>query len=153
MRSRTRQIALTAAMLLALVACATQMPDASLKHAIAAVRGTYTIPADGSPRYSAHAQLEQIVSQRAPRVALEELVECLDDTTPSHSTYAGTAVAVGVICHEAITVLAYHEPVAADGDIAQHWSGHVVPTATPDELKAAKHAWQRVLEKMTYHYL
>ncbi len=153
MRNRTQQFALVPAMLLALAACAISAPDTSLKQAIAAVLGTYTIPADGSPRYSAHTQLDELVSQRAPDVALEELVECLDDTTPSRSTYAGTAVAVGVICHEAITVLAYHEPVAADGDIAQHWAGDVMPTATPDALKAAKHAWRQVLENMTYHYL
>lgn len=142
-------------LLLALVACVTPTSDAAaLQRAIAEVPGVYRIEADGArARYSSLARLNEIVSHKPPETALRELIDCLDDTTPSRSTYAGKAVPVGVICYEAISVLAYHEPVDADGDIAPHWPGDVPPTATVEELQAAERAWRRVLKDKTYIFL
>lgn len=145
----------SAPLLLALVACVTPTSDAAaLQRAIAEVPGAYRIAADGSrARYSSLARLNEIVSRQPPETALRELVDCLDDSTPSRSTYAGKTVPVGVICYEAITVLAYHEPVDADGDIAPHWPGDVPPTATVEELEAAERAWRQVLKDKTYNFL
>lgn len=75
------------------------------------------------------------------------LVECLDDARPAKATVEGRQVSVGVMCYAALQRMAYsmeHE----DADLT--WPGAVEPTASTEQLKAAKAAWKEVLRKGAY---
>jgi hypothetical protein len=84
---------------------------------------------------------------------MSELIECLDNPTLSQSTLNGKPVVTGIVCYEALTQLASHEPTDAHGDVAKSWLGEVSPKASLAELKAAKEAWQQVQKEKTYSFL
>jgi hypothetical protein len=86
-------------------------------------------------------------------VALRRLVECLDDLSPSRSRLEGRNVVLGVVRHEALSQLAYHEETMTTGDIALRWAGHVLPTATARDLRAARRAWELALREEDYSFL
>jgi len=129
-------------------------PRDELTQSLADVRGTFQWREDlGRYRYSEKPRLEQIVGSRPREATVSRLVDCLDDTSPSQSTLNGKPVATGIICHEALTQMVYHEPTGADGDVANTWPGNISPTATAADLRAAKQAWKKVVESRTFTYL
>jgi hypothetical protein len=84
---------------------------------------------------------------------VRDLVNCLDDRRPSRTVLKGEPVAVGVVCYEALTQTVYYEPTAPNGDIAATWPGHIEPTATAEQLAAAKRAWTDVVDRKAYKRL
>ncbi len=100
--------------------------------------------------YSEKNLIEKILSIREPELVVNVLVNCLDDLTLTNSTLRGKRLVMGVICQEALSQTAYYEPTTKEGDIAKKWSGHILLTATPDELKEAKRAWTKVVDSKSY---
>ena len=100
--------------------------------------------------YSEKKLIEKILSTREPELAVNLLVNCIDNITLTNSTLRGKRLAMGVICYEALSQTAYYEHTTQEGDIAKKWSGHILPTATPDELKEAKRAWKKVVDSKSY---
>lgn len=100
--------------------------------------------------YSEKNFIEKILSTREPEVAVNILVNGLDDLTLTNSTLRGKRLVMGVICHEALSQTVYYEPTTQEGDLAKKWSGHILPTAAPDELKEAKRAWKKVVDSKSY---
>jgi hypothetical protein len=100
--------------------------------------------------YSEKNQIEKILSSIEPELAVNVLVNCLDDLTLTNSTLQGKKLVIGVICYEALSQTVYYEPTTQEGDIAKKWPGYILPTATPDELKEAKRAWKKVLDSKSY---
>lgn len=84
---------------------------------------------------------------------INELVECLDDGTPSAATLEGRRLPTGVLCREALGQIVYYESTGPNGDIAARWPGNIGPTATTDELAAAKRVWREVIAKKLYRRL
>jgi hypothetical protein len=121
-----------------------------LRSSLAQLTGTYEWN-DELRRYvfSNAAGIEALVREAAD-ATVRELVECLDDEAASKVTLQGRAVPVGVVCYQALTQLVYYEPTGPSGDIAAEWPGHVEPDATAEDLRAAKEAWQQVVEKKAY---
>lgn len=137
--------------LLALAACAGGAGSADLPARLAGVEGSFVVQsAFAQHNYSAPAAIGAILAGRDTQSAIASLVNCLDDTSPSASRLNGQPVPVGVMCYEALTQLAYHEPADADGDVAASWDGWIAPDATPEQLRRAKAAWQTVLAQKTY---
>jgi hypothetical protein len=82
--------------------------------------------------------------------AIAKLVDCLDDSDLTRVTLQSKPVPVGVLCGLALQRMASateHEDDAGD------WPGVILPTATPDELRAAKAAWKVVLESGRYRIM
>ena len=98
------------------------------------------------------AAIEKLVGKGSDQ-QIRELVDCLDDETPSRATLNGQPVPVGVMCYQALSQTIYYEPTAKDGDLAADWPGHLEPTATPQELAAAKRAWIDVVNRNAYRRL
>jgi hypothetical protein len=96
--------------------------------------------------------LEKILSGRPGEENVQLLVDCLDDTSPSHSAFDGTAVAVGIVCYEALTQTVYYEPTAPNGDIAANWPGNISPKASAQQMRDAKAAWTTVVEAKTFTF-
>lgn len=119
-----------------------EVPD--LKGTIAEVKGVYTWHSDLKRyEYSEKPKLEEILSAHSPEHAVAVLIECLDDRSTSASTLDGKPVAIGVVCYEALSQLAYHEPTDPSGDVATVWPGIVSPGATPKQMQDAKAAWKK----------
>ena len=74
--------------------------------------------------------------------SLPALVDCIDDPRPAQATLDGKAVSLGVVCHQALRLVAYVEQ--------PDWPGHVGPLATPEERTAAKAAWESALAEGRY---
>lgn len=102
--------------------------------------------------YSEKQRIEEILSNRETEPALKVLVGCLDKLELSNSVVQDRKVVVGIICYEALSQTVYYEPSTPDGDVAMNWPGHISPTATPDELREAKRAWERVIATKAYIY-
>lgn len=106
-------------------------------------------------------KLRELIEARKPNFESHDpdpvwntLVGCIDDLRPARATLDGKKpVVVGVVCYQALRLFVTHEETDASGDIAQTWVGHIEPTATPDELAAAKKAWLQVLKDKTYGFL
>ena len=79
--------------------------------------------------------------------AVARLTDCLDNPQPSSTTLEGKPVPIGVVCYEALLYTAYAEPEGSD---TGEWPGIVLPTATVEELRAAKAAWQQVVREKSY---
>jgi hypothetical protein len=150
--------ALTIGLLLLLFsACAQEIestgpgsPDPMLKE-LSEIKGKYTWDKELNRYiYSDKQRIEAILSTRDTELALKTLVGCLDNFELSNSVIQDKRVVLGIICYEAISQTAYYESTAQDGDVAKNWSGHILPTATPDELREAKKAWENVIASKTY---
>lgn len=126
----------------------------SLITALVAVDGKFDWRSDLN-RYifTAPEQIETIVAAATPNIAVPILVDCIDNQAPSHATLNGVAVAVGMVCYQALSQTASHEETAPNGDIASAWAGHIEPTSTIEQRIAAKRAWQIVLKEKTYGLL
>lgn len=81
------------------------------------------------------------------------LVQCLDRKEPAKATARGRPVTLGVMCYWALRHLAYYEYYQYEGDpeSPERWAGQIDPTATPDQLRAAKEAWLKVVRERKYH--
>ena len=140
-----------------LVACTGNESDGhvdskmELVMALSSVEGQY-IQEEGAQSYSYSGldKLHGIVGSYAPVSILPTLVDCLDDMSETRSSLNGKSVARGVVCYEALSLLVYYEPTAASGDIAKEWPGHIGPTASEEQLIAAKKAWQQVVKEKSY---
>jgi hypothetical protein len=55
-----------------------------------------------------------------------------------------------MVCYEALTQLVYYEPTAPSGDVALEWEGYVAPSASAQDLRAAKKAWMQMVEQDAY---
>jgi hypothetical protein len=76
--------------------------------------------------------------------ALNDLVRCLSDESPSRVTLGDKPVPIGIVCYEGLTKLVYFE---AD---SPQWPGYIDASATHKELLAAQAAWQRVIKDRAF---
>lgn len=83
-------------------------------------------------------------------VAIEPLVKCIGDTSPTLSMIQGHAVPVGVLCYEVLNRMIYHEEPSVTGDIDPDWAGYITPEARALDLRRAQQAWQRVIRDGTF---
>ena len=90
--------------------------------------------------------MEKIVAAQPRAGVVPALVNCLDDITPSKSELDGKPVAVGIVCYEALSNLVYYEPTTAT------WAGYITPRATPQQMRAAKAAWTRVVADKAFSF-
>ena len=73
----------------------------------------------------------------APETHLATLVACIDDPRPARALLNGEPVRLGVLCYQALRLVAYVE--------APDWPGHVGPLATAADRQAARKAWEAAL--------
>lgn len=126
------------------------LPDSMLKE-LSEIKGKYVWDNELKRYiYSEKQRIEEILSTKETELVLKTLIGCLDNFELSNSVIQEKRVVLGIICHEAISQTAYYEHTTQDGDVAKNWSGHVLPTATPDELRKAKRAWETVVASKTY---
>ena len=83
--------------------------------------------------------------------AIRPLVRCIGDTTPTLTKLNKRAVPLGVVCFEVLNRMIYHEESTATGDMDPAWAGDITPEATPDELRRAQRAWEKVVKDGTFH--
>lgn len=104
-------------------------------------------------RYSDKVRLDEIVTSENRQQVLPVLVACIDDESPTQTRLNGKPVMLGILCYQALTQIAYYEPTEPGGDISKSWPGHISPIATVNDLRAAKRAWQQVLENKAFIFL
>ena len=115
-----------------------------IRQALAALEGSYRWRADLKfYLYSEQQQIESIISALPPKVAVSELIWCLDDRSTSMSTFEGKRVNVGLVCYTALTQLAYYEHTNSSGSRSTHWPGLISPRASSREMQRAKAAWKK----------
>ena len=116
---------------------AAPLPAASLEDALLTYDGRFVWDA---------ARQEFVFSDRpglatllgpAPDAHLATLVACIDDPRPARALLDGATVALGVLCYQALRLIAYVE--------APDWPGHVDPRAAAAERQAARRAWEAAL--------
>lgn len=100
--------------------------------------------------YNKRDEIEKIIEGRNVEETLHILVKNINNSRSSNSLINGKKVAIGVVCYTAITQIAYYEPTAKDGDVANAWEGYISPDATMEELSKAKKAWQKIIEAHLY---
>jgi hypothetical protein len=123
----------------------------NLKSNLSQLKGEFVWREDlGKYHYSEKLRIEEILSVQSSEKSVAILVDSLDDKSKTQSKIDNEIVSLGVICYEALTQLVYYEPTTMDGDIAQHWPGYISPKSTPDEIRAAKQAWKKVIEEKSY---
>lgn len=124
--------------------------DAMLKE-LSAINGKYIWNNEQKAYiYSEKQYIEEILSNKETEFVIKTLVGCLDNPELSNSTINNQRVALGMICYEALSQTAYYEDTTKEGDVAKYWPGHVLPTATPEELRRAKRAWEKVVDSKAY---
>lgn len=100
--------------------------------------------------YTDKIHIEKILSSKNTEPVIHILINCLDNFTLSNSTINEKKVVLAIICYEALSQTIYYEHTTAQGDIAKHWSGHLLPTANKDDLFEAKRAWKLILDSKSY---
>jgi hypothetical protein len=134
-------------------AAAQQQDESTLTTALAKVGGAYEWNEELKRFvFSDKPAIDKLV-EPATDATIRDLVQCLDDKTPSATTLKDEHVAVGVLCHEALGLIVYYEAAAPNGAPDANWPGYVEPTATAEELAAAKRAWSEVVERRAYKRL
>lgn len=133
---------LAAALLVVATGIAAPADAGELEEALLAVEG----------RFEWHAERQDFIFSDRPRLAgllepepeqwLATLVDCIDDERQAGATLGGAPVNLGVMCYQALRLVAYVE--AAD------WAGHIGPQATSAERRAAKQAWRAALDERRY---
>ena len=103
--------------------------------------------------YNKRGGIEKLIEGRNVEETLRILADNIDNPRPSNSMINGKKVVLGVVCYTAIAQIAYFEPAAKDGDVAEAWAGHLSPEATMEELSKAKMAWQAIIELQLYFLL
>jgi hypothetical protein len=144
-------------LVLAITACSpapsAQSAATAVRAALSRVSASYEWNAASKRyRFFDKAALERLVGSADDQI-VRDLVDCLDDGTPSATLLKRAPVPVGVVCYEALNQIVYYEPTEPSGDIAQRWRGHIDPTATLIQLQEAKRAWTEVLQKKAYRRL
>ena len=123
----------------------------NIKSSFSNLKGKFIWRADlGQYYYSDKLKLEDILSKHKSEKMVVYLVELLDDKSKTQSTIDNEFVPLGIICYEALTQLVYYEPLTSNGDISQSWPGYISPKSTSKEIKAAKQAWEKVIETKSY---
>lgn len=141
MSSRSTILACLLALLLA-VAAPLAAADAPLEDALQRFEGSFHWDAArGEHVFSDRPGLAALLGP-APEQRLAELAACIDDPRPGRATLDGKAVSLGVMCYQALRLLAYVEQ--------PDWPGHIGPLATPAERRTARAAWQAVLGEGAY---
>lgn len=114
---------------------------------------TYSKPQELERSVHAHFPLAQQEEAQLPAALLAELVDCLDDTLPTESTFNDQPVPVGWLCHAALTKFIYPEVTAAGGDVAPDWAGNLkLPASPPQSMGEVKAAWRQVISSKQYKY-
>ena len=156
---RLLRFVIVVSLFLSLVACngVTDPPSAvepGVRKSLSNIEGQYLWNSE-LERYvfSDKLKLEEIISSGNQEQTLLELVDCLDDLSPTKARLDEKSVVLGVVCYEALTQLAYYEATTPEGDIAGEWEGNISPNATSEELRAAKRAWHNVLREKKYIFL
>lgn len=123
----------------------------NLKSNLSQIKGEFVWREDlGRYHYSEKLRIEEILSAHSSEKLVALLVDSLDDKSKTQSKIGNENVSLGIICYEALTQLVYYEPTTMDGDIEQSWSGYISPKSTPDEIRAAKRAWKKVIDAKSY---
>ncbi|MDR2215101.1 MAG: hypothetical protein LBE59_04575 [Nevskiaceae bacterium] len=131
-----------------------------IRQALAAIKGEFSsTPGRDGIRYSKQQDavdtvLEQTPGARRdnlPEDVLAQLVDCLDDASPSSSVFADQPSPLGWVCYATLTGFVYHEETDEQGDITS-WAGYPELPASSQAMQTAKSAWQRVLADQTYAY-
>lgn len=123
----------------------------NLKLDLSQIKGEFVWREDlGKYHYSEKLRIEEILSAERSEKLVVILVDSLDDKSKTKSKIDNEIVSLGIICYEALTQLVYYEPTTLNGDIAQNWPGYISPKSTPDEIRAAKQAWKKVIEAKSY---
>lgn len=136
-----------------LAACSTNAvnKETAIENRLANISGEYVWNnQENGYFYNKKTELNRILSEESTEKTLPLLVQCMDNPSPSNSTLAGQPVSVGILCYEALTLLVYHEPVDAEGDIALNWPGYLTLPASTENISDAKKAWQKVVQDRTY---
>ncbi|MDR2924890.1 MAG: hypothetical protein LBU76_02920 [Azoarcus sp.] len=133
--------------------------SSAFKQSLAAVDGHFNWRSKSNTHdYSKWQELRSVVLAQSPSTqrnnlpenVLAELVDCFDDPSPSASTFRNNSAPLGWVCYAALTGFVYHEETNKEGDIVQHWDGYPIFPASPQNMKAAKAAWQKVIIEKTY---
>jgi hypothetical protein len=133
------------------VAAATPAADSlrALVASLAEVEGSYRISEGGVWEFVGDRRLVEAIRAFGDS-AVVQLVQCLDRADETRTLLNGRAVPLGVLCYEALSETAYHEAVDDYGDLDAEWEGYILPTASLDELRAARQAWEEVLAIRSY---
>jgi hypothetical protein len=122
-----------------------------LKSHLSQLKGEFIWREDlGKYHYSNKLQIEKILSTQNTEETIVFLVDSLDDKSKTQSKIDNETVPLGIICYEALKQLVYYEPATPDGDIEQNWPGYISPKSTPEEIKAAKKAWNKIVKTKSY---
>jgi hypothetical protein len=155
-----------AAFILALTACSqsekqdSPAPAASdLKQALSVIEGEFARYANQDGLYytkqneardTVIALSPQMQGDTLPDNRIAELIDCIDDPSPSLSKFEGNFAPVGWVCHFTLRGFVIHEETDAEGDITS-WDGYPQFPASQQEMRAAKSAWQKVFADKTYY--
>lgn len=138
----------------ALVACAsTKMGDRSsnTRQFLSNLDGQYpNSVTSGRPRYSRLTEIARFVDSQPREVVLGELIDCLDSTDLTQSSFDGQRLPLGIICNEALGVLAYFETADSNGDLVSNQKRLLHPDSSIEELRETKRLWIDVLDRNTY---
>lgn len=97
--------------------------------------------------------MDKILPEDTSEPTIHKLANCMDRAERSRVMLNAKPVPIGVLCYTALTTLIYYEPVARNGELAPEWAGYPPPSASLNELKAAKKAWLRVIKRRAYKTL
>jgi hypothetical protein len=122
---------------------------ATLIDALMRVGATYRLSTNGGWEFTGDRHLFESIRDFRDE-AVGQLVRCLDRTEPTTTTIGDRSVPLGVLCYQALGEVAYHEAVDDSGDVYADWPGYILPTASPDELTAAREAWEHVVATRSY---
>jgi hypothetical protein len=128
--------------------------DTALITSLKELRGEYERMANVEGYvFNKKSELETIVSSKGIDQTIQVLAACLDNVTPSNVTLGGKQLPLGILCYEGLTLLIYYEPTTSSGDVALKWPGHISPTADPNQMRAAKKAWTKVVKERSFKKL
>ena len=143
--------ALVAGVVIACCACS-PMQD-SLRSELLTFEGRYDWYGQDK-RFVLHdpARLEQKVANRYKQnpKTLDELVDCMSDTTPSKLLLEGKPVPLGQVCYETLTMLIYFEPDAESKNKTKLWRGYISAKANDKEREEAQKEWRKVVQQHLY---
>jgi hypothetical protein len=141
MSSRSKRLACLLALLLA-AAAPVAVAGAPLDDALQHFEGSFRWDAPQRAHVFSNRPGLAALLEPSPEQRLAALAACIDDPRPARATLDGKAVSLGVMCYQALRLLAYVEK--------PDWPGHIGPLATPAERRAARAAWQAVLDDGAY---
>jgi uncharacterized protein YecT (DUF1311 family) len=132
----------------------------TLRQTLAAVEGRFDwLPEQNTYDYTNRQELSAAAQSgisfsadfEMPAARLVELVDCLDDTTPSASTFNDQPAPLGWVCHAALTEFVYPEETGAKSNSALDWVGNLKLPASEQTMREVKAAWQQVIARGRYN--